>query len=78
MSDVVLVGIADEFGTIWAGEPGVSERIGDLVTRSDGETAEVRVRFPIRLVNRTDTVVLGRCSHGVDLDREFCPEGCRV
>jgi hypothetical protein len=23
-------------------------------------------------------VVLGRCAHGVDLDREFCPEGCRV
>jgi hypothetical protein len=23
-------------------------------------------------------VVLGRCPHGVDLDREFCPEGCRV
>lgn len=22
--------------------------------------------------------VLGRCVHGVDLDREFCPEGCRV
>ncbi len=25
-----------------------------------------------------DAPVLGRCSHGVDLDREFCPEGCRV
>lgn len=23
-------------------------------------------------------VVLGRCIHGVDLDREFCPQGCRV
>lgn len=22
--------------------------------------------------------VLGKCSHGVDLDREFCPDGCRV
>lgn len=22
--------------------------------------------------------VLGYCPHGVDLDREFCPEGCRV
>jgi hypothetical protein len=22
--------------------------------------------------------VLGRCPHGVDLDREFCAEGCRV
>ncbi|MDF2751695.1 MAG: hypothetical protein K0S82_77 [Gaiellaceae bacterium] len=25
-----------------------------------------------------DLVVLGRCPHGVDLDREFCPKGCRV
>lgn len=23
-------------------------------------------------------VVLGPCPHGVDLDRDFCPEGCRV
>jgi hypothetical protein len=22
--------------------------------------------------------VLGRCPHGIDLDREFCPQGCRV
>ena len=22
--------------------------------------------------------VLGECQHGVDLDREFCPHGCRV
>ena len=22
--------------------------------------------------------VLGECSHGVDLDRQFCPHGCRV
>jgi hypothetical protein len=22
--------------------------------------------------------VLGHCPHGVDLDREFCPRGCRV
>jgi len=22
--------------------------------------------------------VLGKCEHGVDLDREFCPKGCRV
>jgi len=22
--------------------------------------------------------VLGFCPHGVDLDREFCPDGCRV
>jgi hypothetical protein len=23
-------------------------------------------------------IVLGSCPHGVDLDREFCPHGCRV
>jgi hypothetical protein len=23
-------------------------------------------------------IVLGHCEHGVNLDREFCPEGCRV
>lgn len=25
-----------------------------------------------------DLKVLGHCPHGVDLDREFCPQGCRV
>ena len=25
-----------------------------------------------------DLTVLGYCPHGVNLDREFCPEGCRV
>lgn len=25
-----------------------------------------------------DRLVLGRCPHGVDLDREFCPHGCRA
>lgn len=26
----------------------------------------------------TEYSVLGPCVHGVDLDREFCPQGCRV
>ncbi len=26
----------------------------------------------------TPASVLGRCPHGVDLDRDFCPHGCRV
>ena len=38
-----LVGIADEYGTIWAGEPGASGRVGDLVQRPDQETFEVRL-----------------------------------
>jgi hypothetical protein len=25
-----------------------------------------------------DLTILGKCAHGVDLDREFCPHGCRV
>ena len=25
-----------------------------------------------------DGPVLGKCAHGVDLDREFCPHGCRI
>jgi hypothetical protein len=25
-----------------------------------------------------DDPVLGRCCHGYDLDRGFCPHGCRV
>lgn len=38
-----LVGIADEYGTIWKDEPGASDRIGDLVQRADSETFEVRL-----------------------------------
>lgn len=38
-----LLGIADEYGSIWTGEPGASERIGDLVQRPDEETFEIRL-----------------------------------
>lgn len=38
-----LVGIADEYGTIWGGEPGASERLGGLIQRPDEETFEVRL-----------------------------------
>jgi len=33
-----------------------------------------------RTVDQDDRIepVLGRCPHGVDLDSEFCSEGCRV
>ena len=34
-----LVGVVDEYGTVWAGEPGESRRIGDLVVRDDEETS---------------------------------------
>ena len=38
-----LIGIADEYGTIWSGEPGASDRVGDLIQRPDEETCEVRL-----------------------------------
>lgn len=34
-----LVGVVDEYGTVWEGEPGASRRIGDLVIRDDEETS---------------------------------------
>lgn len=33
------------------------------------------IAYPFGPENDT---VLGPCVHGIDLDREFCPEGCRV
>lgn len=36
-----LAGIVDEYGTVWDGEPGVSNIIGDLVVRPDEETLEL-------------------------------------
>jgi hypothetical protein len=42
----IFVGIADEYGTIWDGEPGVSNIIGDIVVRADEETCEVYVLPP--------------------------------
>jgi hypothetical protein len=40
------------------------EAAQDRLTRDAGE--------------RRSFVVLGRCPHGVDLDRAFCSKGCRV
>lgn len=33
------VGVVDEYGTVWTGEPGASQRIGELVMRDDEETS---------------------------------------
>ena len=30
------------------------------------------------IIDTYDDTVLGKCPHGVDLDRDFCPDGCRV
>lgn len=34
-----LVGVVDEYGTVWDGEPGASRVVGDLVVRQDEETS---------------------------------------
>lgn len=34
--------------------------------------------FTLDLTHDDDGPVLGHCPHGVDLDRDFCREGCRV
>jgi hypothetical protein len=33
------VGVVDEYGTVWDGEPGASRIIGDLIVREDEETS---------------------------------------
>lgn len=47
-----LVGIVDEYGTVWSGEPGAtrdgSRPIGDLVVRDDDETGELYLE-PVQL-----------------------------
>lgn len=40
--------------------------------------ASMEATAPKLWVPSDPTAVLGRCIHGVDLDKEFCPEGCRV
>lgn len=34
-----LRGVVDEYGTVWDGEPGASNIIGDLIMRDDEETS---------------------------------------
>jgi hypothetical protein len=46
---VRIIGIADEYGSIWSGEPGASDQIGDLVQRGDSETFEVRLTGRVRV-----------------------------
>lgn len=65
-----LVGIADEYGTIWAGEPGASVRIGDLVTRPDDETQEVRLAALALVLNDYE---LANLRAGLELLRKI---GC--
>lgn len=53
----------------------------NVVDRDDGsaELVYAGVRYSaIPAEAELDDVVLGYCDHGVNLDREFCPEGCRV
>ena len=39
-----FVGVVDEYGSVWSGDPGASELIGDLMIRADGETSELHLR----------------------------------
>jgi hypothetical protein len=39
-----FVGVMDEYGSIWSGEPGASEIIGDGVVRPDEETTAIYLR----------------------------------
>ena len=39
---------------------------------------EFSQQTPCTCKTHQDLSVLGMCSHGVDLDRDFCPHGCRV
>lgn len=36
-----FIGYLDEYGTIWDGEPGASNRIGDAIQCADEETFEI-------------------------------------
>jgi hypothetical protein len=55
-------------------------------TQSEGEVSwicddpfhEPLTELERALLDQQSIVVLGKCPHGVDLDREFCPKGCRV
>lgn len=69
-----LLGIADEYGTIWEGEPGASERIGDLVQRGDSETFEVHLasRSPEsyeREIRSLETRLSEECANSFRLSR---------
>lgn len=72
-----LVGIADEYGTIWAAEPGASERVGDLVQRADQETFEVRLsvgRSPEsyeREIRSLESRLSDECANGYRLAQEL-------
>lgn len=71
-----LVGIADEYGSIWKGEPGASERIGDLVQRGDSETFEVRLttRSPEsyeREIRSLESRLSEECANSYRISREL-------
>lgn len=45
------------------------------------QKTEAQLRAVVNEFTEDDSppyTVLGSCRHGVDLDREFCPKGCRV
>jgi hypothetical protein len=52
--------------------------LSDRVRGSSREVAAALVDLIDRAEVQAEDPVLGRCPHGVDLDRDFCAEGCRV
>jgi hypothetical protein len=69
-----LVGIADEYGTIWRGEPGASERIGDLVQRADQETFEVRLTSESELRKALRDILLIESGRSIRYTRRLTDE----
>lgn len=62
-------------------DPFVLDEPMDLGLPVDDEkiAEEIRIRNEVSWgYFQDDYTVLGHCPHGVDLDREFCPKGCRV
>lgn len=57
------IGIVDEYGTIWAGEPGASDRIGDLIPRKDEETWEVHLECDRCDTTASCKITGNRCLH---------------
>lgn len=72
----------DEDGKVWTspGDEGPCDRCREWM--HEGRYNHMRLRHGIfehyKMPNTDNLIVLGQCQHGVDLDHEFCPEGCKV
>ena len=59
-----------------------SERVQNLVAgypeRKELEAELYALAAELDSIIDDTRAILGKCPHGVDLDRDFCSEGCRV